>query len=358
MRTGHSAKRSLNVWKCCCASRVVGTRSATCHPSMAAANAARIATSVLPNPTSPQTSRSIGRSLRRSSRVGLDRGCLVGGLLEGEAFGEGGVLPVVERDHVAGPRRAPGLDLEELRRDVAHPGGGRLARLLPLLAAELVQGRVLGARVARHEVQGEHRDVELVAVRVLDVQVLAGDPGRGQHDEPPVAPDPVALVHHRVSRLELGETADDALRVARAGPPPACPRPASEEEGLGQDRDGGVVEDRAPLDFGEDDYRSARRPGRGGIAASRRIGGGGGRGASQGLHEDLQPARRLDEEQGPAREPPEELPEEGERFGRARIGGEGGRVRGPEPDPPARPFARPTRPALPVCPGAPCRAGT
>ena len=69
MRTGHSAKRSVNVWKCCCARRVVGTRIATCQPSIAAANAARIATSVFPNPTSPHTSRSIGRSLRRSPRV-------------------------------------------------------------------------------------------------------------------------------------------------------------------------------------------------------------------------------------------------------------------------------------------------
>ena len=42
---------------------MVGTNTATCLLSTAALKAARIATSVLPKPTSPQTSRSIGRAL-------------------------------------------------------------------------------------------------------------------------------------------------------------------------------------------------------------------------------------------------------------------------------------------------------
>jgi len=58
--TGNSAMRSTNVLKCCCASTVVGTSTATCLPPITALNAARMATSVLPKPTSPQTSRSIG----------------------------------------------------------------------------------------------------------------------------------------------------------------------------------------------------------------------------------------------------------------------------------------------------------
>ena len=58
--TGRSAKRSEKFWKCCSASSVVGTSTATCLPSIAATNAARNATSVLPKPTSPQISRSIG----------------------------------------------------------------------------------------------------------------------------------------------------------------------------------------------------------------------------------------------------------------------------------------------------------
>src|SRR5262249_13888058 len=51
--SGYSAKRLANVKKCCCASTVVGHKSATCRPWLAAKNAARSATSVLPKPTSP-----------------------------------------------------------------------------------------------------------------------------------------------------------------------------------------------------------------------------------------------------------------------------------------------------------------
>ncbi len=63
MRTGQSAKRSVKVCVCCSASSVVGERIATCLPAITAMNAARSATSVLPKPTSPQTSRSIGLPL-------------------------------------------------------------------------------------------------------------------------------------------------------------------------------------------------------------------------------------------------------------------------------------------------------
>ncbi len=58
--TGRSENRSEKTLKCCSASSVVGTSTATCLPSAMATYAARSATSVLPKPTSPQTSRSIG----------------------------------------------------------------------------------------------------------------------------------------------------------------------------------------------------------------------------------------------------------------------------------------------------------
>ena len=46
--TGKPPSRSRNVVKCCCASTVVGTSTATCLPSITALKAARMATSVLP----------------------------------------------------------------------------------------------------------------------------------------------------------------------------------------------------------------------------------------------------------------------------------------------------------------------
>ena len=60
---GNPAKRSAKVFECCCTRSVVGTRTATCLPSCTALNAARIAISVFPYPTSPQMMRSIGYGL-------------------------------------------------------------------------------------------------------------------------------------------------------------------------------------------------------------------------------------------------------------------------------------------------------
>src|SRR5690606_3352720 len=58
---------ALPIWWCCWARRVVGARIATCLPAWTALKVARIATSVLPNPTSPNTRRSITASLSMSA---------------------------------------------------------------------------------------------------------------------------------------------------------------------------------------------------------------------------------------------------------------------------------------------------
>ena len=73
MRTGRPAKRWRKFWVCWRASSVVGTTIAVCLPLIAAAKAARSATSVLPKPTSPQTSRSIGRPAAEIVERRLDR---------------------------------------------------------------------------------------------------------------------------------------------------------------------------------------------------------------------------------------------------------------------------------------------
>jgi hypothetical protein len=68
---GSPAKRAVKVRKCWRESSVVGTTTATCTPVMAMTKAARSATSVLPKPTSPQMSRSIGRPAAKSSSTSL-----------------------------------------------------------------------------------------------------------------------------------------------------------------------------------------------------------------------------------------------------------------------------------------------
>ncbi len=67
--TGKPANRSVKVSRCCLTSSVVGTSIATCLPSWIALNAARTATSVLPKPTSPESSRSIGIGFSMSALI-------------------------------------------------------------------------------------------------------------------------------------------------------------------------------------------------------------------------------------------------------------------------------------------------
>ena len=71
MVVGQEEKRSRKVARCWKARTVVGHRTATCLPPMTALKAARMATSVLPNPTSPQIRRYIGASLSMSALTSL-----------------------------------------------------------------------------------------------------------------------------------------------------------------------------------------------------------------------------------------------------------------------------------------------
>ena len=73
--TGRPRKRSVKVLVCWRASSVVGTTTATCLPFITVMKAARNATSVLPKPTSPQISRSIGRPVLRSFTVASIAAC-------------------------------------------------------------------------------------------------------------------------------------------------------------------------------------------------------------------------------------------------------------------------------------------
>ena len=68
-RSGNAAMRWLKVVKCWKARTVVGASTATCLPSCATLKAARMASSVLPYPTSPHS--------RRSMACGLSRSCLM-----------------------------------------------------------------------------------------------------------------------------------------------------------------------------------------------------------------------------------------------------------------------------------------
>ena len=72
-----------------------------------------------------------------------DRRRLVGSLLESEAFGEGLVVVLVELEGMAFAGGAPVVEVEELGGGVAHRARGAALGLLPLVAAQLVQRRLL-----------------------------------------------------------------------------------------------------------------------------------------------------------------------------------------------------------------------
>jgi hypothetical protein len=110
--------RSRKVLKCCWASTVVGTSTATCRPPITALNAARIATSVLPKPTSPQIRRSIGRVRSMSALASLMAFQLVGRFLEEKRCLELALPGGVRWERVAGLGIARGLDREEFRREI------------------------------------------------------------------------------------------------------------------------------------------------------------------------------------------------------------------------------------------------
>ena len=101
---------------------------------------------------------------------GVDRGGLVGGLLERKCGGELLVHLAIDRDRRALARFALRIDREQLGGDVADLFGGLLLRALPGIAAECMQRREFGrgSRIARNQMQLGDRHVELVAFRVFD----------------------------------------------------------------------------------------------------------------------------------------------------------------------------------------------
>src|SRR6267378_3831184 len=198
IRTGQSAKRSEKVCKCCSASSVVGQSTATCLRSAMATNAARNATSVLPKPTSPHTSRSM-----------------------------------------AMPRGAPRVQGEQLGGRIAHLLRRARLGLVPFAASQLVQRRFLGLRaaVAADHAELRHRHIQLVAALVLEEEEFALAVFQLQIEQSLVAADAVLLVHHRVTDLQLRQVAQHPLDgSARLGFACAVANHSGIKLGLGDDR--------------------------------------------------------------------------------------------------------------------------
>ena len=130
--------------------------------------AARSATSVLPKPTSPHTSRSIGLPASRSCSTSRDRAVLVVGFFVGEAVDECGVARVGFGDH-AGAGGAQRCDLDQLSGDLADPLLHPRLAPLPRFAAKAVERDAFAvASVAAQKLDILDRDIELVAARIFE----------------------------------------------------------------------------------------------------------------------------------------------------------------------------------------------
>ncbi len=191
---------------------------------------------------------------------GIDRGRLIGRLVERERGFELAEAVVGGRERVAGQGGALRVELQQLlgeRADVALDLAGRD---LPRLPAELVELRAvaLGAHVALHLAEPIDREVERAAV-VLELQRL--DVRGADHREalePVVPPHAVALVDEVVAGGELREIGDaPEERVLRSLLRLAVVRALAEHVGREHERDaiagareavgGRTGEDRDPI---------------------------------------------------------------------------------------------------------------
>ena len=168
MRRPVAAKRSANFARCCATSSVVGTSTATWRPPEAATKAARIASSVLPKPTSPHTTRSIGVGEVRSATIASEarRWSAVGSCAKASRKAAKASASIGVR--LAARRRAARARLQEPRGGPADRLGGAAPGVRPARRAERVERRrarrPFGER--RDEVERGHRHVQLRLVGV------------------------------------------------------------------------------------------------------------------------------------------------------------------------------------------------
>ncbi len=213
---GRPAKRAAKFLACWRASRVVGTTTATCLPLIAATKAARSATSVLPKPTSPQTSRSIGLPDGEIVEHGIDGRGLILRLLIGKAGAEG----FIEAGRRHELRRGMGLarrgDLHEACRHfenaLAHP---RLA-LLPAGAAQLVELDLGVFRaIAREKLEIFDRQKQLVAIGIMQFEAIMRRARRLDRLQPDETADAVIDMDDEIAGRERGDFGEKILRAAR-----------------------------------------------------------------------------------------------------------------------------------------------
>ena len=151
-----------------------------------------------------------------------DRPFLVFGKVEREAGLEGPVFRFRPAETVPGSRRATGVNVEQLGGNVADPLYCPFPGPRPLVAPQAMKRCVFGrcARIPRDKVEGVDGNIELVAVRILEMQEFAFRPAGFECRQSEVTPEAVLGVDDRRSRLEVVQLANYRLGIALGQPSP------------------------------------------------------------------------------------------------------------------------------------------
>ncbi len=260
-------------------------------------------------------------------------GCLlVGGLLELELGGELAVVVARRRKGEPLAGGAARVDLQQFGGGIAHLLRCTLPGLLPLVAAQAVQGSgLLGAAgVAADEIKGRDRHVELVTTVVLDGEEFLCHAAHVQALQAQVAAHAVFLVDHRCAFLQLGQVAHHLVGVAGPAALAFLAYPLAQQQALGYQGEGGGFQPQALFDGGcgdgealflfEETGPALHRPG---CKAE----------PGQGLHEMFPAARAVGKEEHPAFEAVEKILQQARRSRGAGLDtqgrqGAGGKIDG------------------------------
>ena len=142
-----------------------------------------------------------------------DGGGLIFGFFVAEAVGKGLVILFVEGEFEAFLRRALGIKVEQFGSGVARFFGGFAFGFAPRTAAEFVQlhgvGRLAG--IAADEMQLRHRHIKLRLARVFKQHHFTDTFAQIHAHQAHIAADAVFFVHHRVTDVDFGQIAQQAV---------------------------------------------------------------------------------------------------------------------------------------------------
>ena len=180
-------------------------------PSITALNAARMATSVLPYPTSPQSSRSIGVGDSMSRLMSVTADFWSGVRSYSKASSNSCCQCESAAERVAGHGFARGIELEQLFGHVAHglldPGLGAL----PRRPAQPIDRRPGRAGVLLDQVEPLDRHEQLVLAGVAQLEeflLVVADADLLQADEDA---DAVVDVHDEIADFEVAQVREERL---------------------------------------------------------------------------------------------------------------------------------------------------